>query len=87
MTNRTGAINGLVSLGLSLGESKVYTALYTNGTLEATPLAEIAEVPQSKVYSYLSSLEKRGIVSKIAIDGKPNLFNTISYNILYYGYL
>ena len=79
MTDRTSAINGLVSLGLSLGESKVYTALYTHGTLEATPLAEIAEVPQSKVYSYLSSLEKKGIVSKIAIDGKPNLFNAISY--------
>ncbi|MCE7736809.1 MAG: hypothetical protein GPJ54_18140, partial [Candidatus Heimdallarchaeota archaeon] len=49
------------------------------GTLEATPLATIAEVPQSKVYSYLSSLEKRGIVSKIAIDGKPNIYNSISY--------
>lgn len=79
MTNKASAIHGLVSLGLSLGESKVYTALYTNGTLEATPLATMAEVPQSKVYSYLSSLEKRGIVSKIAIDGKPNIYNSISY--------
>lgn len=79
MTDKTTAINGLVSLGLSLGESKVYTALYTSGTLEATPLAKFAEVPQSKVYSYLSSLEKRGIISKIAIDGKPNLYNSISY--------
>ncbi len=79
MTDKTGAIQGLVSIGLSLGESKVYTALYTSGTLEATPLATIAEVPQSKVYSYLSSLEKRGIVSKIAIDGKPNIYNSISY--------
>ncbi|MCE7734845.1 MAG: TrmB family transcriptional regulator, partial [Candidatus Heimdallarchaeota archaeon] len=53
MTDKISAIQGLVSLGLSLGESKVYTALYTSGTLEATPLATIAEVPQSKVYSYL----------------------------------
>ncbi|MFV2014270.1 MAG: TrmB family transcriptional regulator [Candidatus Heimdallarchaeota archaeon] len=79
MTDRNVAINALVSLGLSLGESKVYTALYTYDNLEATPLAKIAEVPQSKVYSYLSSLEKRGIVSKIAIEGKPNLYSAISY--------
>ncbi len=79
VVGKTIAINALASLGLNLGESKVYTALYTHGTLEATPLADVAEVPQSKVYSYLSSLEKRGIVSKNTIEGKPNQYNAISY--------
>ncbi|OLS21702.1 MAG: hypothetical protein HeimC2_32600 [Candidatus Heimdallarchaeota archaeon LC_2] len=77
--DKTSAIDALVSLGLSLGASRVYTALYVHGNLEATPLAELAGVPQSKVYSYLSSLQKQGIVSKVQIEGKPNVYEAVSY--------
>lgn len=73
-TTRQDAIQGLINLGLSLGEAKTFVALMQVGVAEATPLAEEAAVPQPKIYGYLRSLEERGLVVKTEITGKPNQF-------------
>ncbi|MHA2252348.1 MAG: TrmB family transcriptional regulator [Candidatus Kariarchaeaceae archaeon] len=84
MTQQTRevAIDGLVHLGLPSGEAKSYVALVEIGSSEATPLAQLANVPQPKIYSYLKSLEQRGFVYKTHIRGKPNLYKPKSYSLV-----
>lgn len=79
---REVAIDGLVHLGLPSGEAKSYVALVEIGSSEATPLAQLANVPQPKIYSYLKSLEQRGFVYKTHIRGKPNLYKPKSYSLV-----
>jgi sugar-specific transcriptional regulator TrmB len=79
---REVAIDGLVHLGLPIGEAKSYIALVENGSSEATPLAQLANVPQPKIYSYLKSLEQKGFVYKTHIKGKPNLYKPKSYSLV-----
>ncbi|MCD6464328.1 TrmB family transcriptional regulator [Candidatus Woesearchaeota archaeon] len=55
--------------GLNLYEVKIWTALLARGVSTAGELSDIANVPRSRAYDILESLEKKGfIVQKI---GKP----------------
>ncbi len=57
---------------LNLYEVKVWTALLSRGTSTAGELSTIADVPRSRTYDILESLEKKGfVVMKI---GKPIKF-------------
>ncbi len=58
--------------GLNLYQVKVWTALLSRGTSTAGELSNISEVPRSRTYDILESLEKKGfIVMKL---GKPIKF-------------
>ena len=57
---------------LNLYEVKVWTALLSRGTSTAGELSSISDVPRSRTYDILESLEKKGfIVMKL---GKPIKF-------------
>jgi sugar-specific transcriptional regulator TrmB len=57
---------------LNLYEAKVWTALLSRGTSTAGELSNISDVPRSRTYDILESLEKKGfIVMKL---GKPIKF-------------
>jgi sugar-specific transcriptional regulator TrmB len=54
---------------LNLYEVKIWTALLSRGTSTAGELSEISDVPRSRAYDVLESLEKKGfIIMKL---GKP----------------
>ena len=60
---------------LNLYEAKIWTALLSRGTSTAGELSSIGDVPRSRAYDILESLEKRGfILMKI---GKPIKFLAI----------
>jgi len=62
-------INQLKDFGLNSYESKIWTALLSRGISTAGELSDIANVPRSRSYDVLESLEKKGfIIMKI---GKP----------------
>jgi len=62
-------LNKLKDFGLNTYESKLWTALLSRGISTAGELSDIANVPRSRSYDVLESLEKKGfIVMKI---GKP----------------
>ncbi len=50
-------------LGLTLNEMKVYMLLLNSGPLTAKEISDYAEVPFSKVYIVLKSLEEKGWIS------------------------
>src|SRR3989338_10689759 len=55
--------------GLNIYEAKVWTALLSKGVASAGEIAEISDVPRSRTYDVLESLEKQGFaMQKI---GKP----------------
>ena len=57
---------------LNLYEVRVWTALLSRGTSTAGELSNISDVPRSRTYDILESLEKKGfIVMKL---GKPIKF-------------
>ena len=59
----------LKDFGLNSYESKLWTALLSRGTSTAGELSDIANVPRSRSYDVLESLEKKGfIIMKV---GKP----------------
>ena len=61
---------------LNLYEVKVWTALLSRGTSTAGELSTISDVPRSRTYDILESLEKKGfIVMKL---GKPIKFVAIN---------
>ncbi len=72
-------IKALTFLGLPLGEAKTYTSLVGEGSSQATRLAEIADVPQPKVYGYLESLVKKNYVTRQIKKGKPDTFTAVPY--------
>lgn len=62
-------ISQLKDFGLNSYESKLWTALISKGSATAGELSDIANVPRSRSYDVLESLEKKGfIVMKL---GKP----------------
>ncbi|MFC1691568.1 TrmB family transcriptional regulator [Nanoarchaeota archaeon] len=62
-------LSKLKDFGLNTYESKLWTALLSRGISTAGELSDIANVPRSRSYDVLESLEKKGfIVMKI---GKP----------------
>ena len=62
-------VNKLRDFGLNSYEAKIWTALLSRGVSTAGELSDIANVPRSRSYDVLESLEKKGfIIMKI---GKP----------------
>ncbi|RMF06525.1 TrmB family transcriptional regulator [Candidatus Woesearchaeota archaeon] len=62
-------LNKLRDFGLNTYESKLWTALLSRGVSTAGELSDMANVPRSRAYDVLESLEKKGfVVMKI---GKP----------------
>ena len=63
----------LAEIGLTERESKVYLALLELGSTTTGPLVKKSEVPNSKVYEILESLQNKGLVSWIT-KGKTKYF-------------
>lgn len=62
-------LNQLKDFGLNSYESKLWTALIAKGSATAGELSDLANVPRSRSYDVLESLEKKGfIMMKL---GKP----------------
>jgi HTH-type transcriptional regulator, sugar sensing transcriptional regulator len=62
-------LSKLKDFGLNTYESKLWTALLSRGISTAGELSDIANVPRSRTYDVLESLEKKGfIIMKV---GKP----------------
>jgi len=69
MIVRKEFLNKLRDFGLNTYESKLWTALLSRGVSTAGELSDIANVPRSRSYDVLESLEKKGfVVMKL---GKP----------------
>jgi sugar-specific transcriptional regulator TrmB len=69
-------IDKLSLFGLNSYESKLWAAMLSRGIATAGELSEIANVPRSRCYDVLESLEKKGfIVAKI---GKPLKYIAVS---------
>src|SRR3989344_4147353 len=69
MMNDSETIKRIKSLGLNTYEVKIWTALLSRGVSTAGELSDIANVPRSRSYDVLESLEKKGfVVMKL---GKP----------------
>ncbi len=69
MLIQKNTINQLRDFGLNSYESKLWTALLSRGSATAGELSDITNVPRSRSYDVLESLEKKGfIIMKI---GKP----------------
>jgi len=62
-------LNKLRDFGLNTYESKIWTALLSRGVSTAGELSDIANVPRSRSYDVLESLEKKGFI--IMKPGKP----------------
>ncbi len=62
-------LNKLKDFGINSYEAKIWTALLSRGVSTAGELSDIANVPRSRSYDVLESLEKKGfVVMKL---GKP----------------
>ena len=69
MIVQSDLLNKLKAFGLNTYESKLWMALLSRGVSTAGELSDIANVPRSRSYDVLESLEKKGfIMMKI---GKP----------------
>jgi len=62
-------IKKIKSLGINTYEVKIWTALLSRGVSTAGELSDIANVPRSRSYDVLESLEKKGFV--VMKPGKP----------------
>lgn len=69
-------LNLLKRLGLNQYESKVYTSLLFSGTSTAGEISEKAEVPRSRVYDVLNSLEDKGFA--LVESGRPVKYRGVS---------
>jgi len=63
----------LRELGLTQYETRAYLALLDKGAITASQVSEYAEVPYSKVYEVLASLEKKGW-TKAERGEKPDIW-------------
>ncbi|NQU79567.1 TrmB family transcriptional regulator [Candidatus Woesearchaeota archaeon] len=69
-------LNKLKDFGINTYESKLWTALLSRGISTAGELSDIANVPRSRSYDVLESLEKKGfIIMKL---GKPIKYVAVS---------
>jgi len=62
----------LHELGLTQYETRAYLALLDKGNLTASQISEYSEVPYSKIYEVLASLEKKGWIK--AERGRPSKY-------------
>ncbi|PCN50226.1 hypothetical protein B6U99_05535 [Candidatus Geothermarchaeota archaeon ex4572_27] len=65
----------LRAYGLSGYEAKAYIALAVNGPSTAKQVAELANIPYTKVYDTLSKLEAKGMAE--AIPGRPMKYRAV----------
>ena len=65
-------LNKLRDFGLNTYESKIWTALLSRGVSTAGELSDIANVPRSRSYDVLESLEKKGFI--LLKPGKPIIY-------------
>ena len=65
----------LEEIGLTAGERKTYLALLKLGLSSTGPIAKLAQVSRSKLYSILDKLEKKGLASHIE-DRKSTRLNS-----------
>ncbi len=78
MLIQKNTINQLRDFGLNSYESKLWAALLSRGTATAGELSDITNVPRSRAYDVLESLEKKGfIIMKI---GKPIKYLAVDPN-------
>ena len=70
------SLNLLKRVGLNQYESRIYSALLVSGTSTAGELSEVADVPRSRVYDVLTSLEKKGFA--IIQVGRPVKYVAVS---------
>ena len=69
-------LSKLKDVGLNSYEAKIWTALLSRGVATAGELSDIANVPRSRSYDVLESLEKKGfIIMKV---GKPIKYIAVS---------
>lgn len=71
----------LSDIGLNRWESRTYIALLRLGSTTTGPLVKKCGVPQSKIYSVLESLNKKGLVSYV-IKGKIKHFQASDPEII-----
>tara|TARA_Y100000310_G_C20581342_1_gene763148 strand:+ start:145 stop:933 length:789 start_codon:yes stop_codon:yes gene_type:complete len=69
-------LNKLKDFGLNSYESKLWVALLSRGVSTAGELSDISNVPRSRAYDVLESLEKKGFV--IVKVGKPIKYLAVS---------
>lgn len=65
----------LHEIGLSEYESRAYLGVLQSGTTTAKEISEAADIPQSRVYDVLESLESKGFVT--VQPGRPKKFGPI----------
>ena len=76
MIVQTEFLKKIKDFGLNSYEAKIWTALLSRGVSTAGELSDIANVPRSRSYDILESLERKGfIVMKI---GKPIQYLAVS---------
>lgn len=71
----------LLEIGLNRWETRAYVALLELGSTTTGPLAKKSNVPLSKIYPVLESLNKKGLVSYV-IRGKTKYFQAVDPEIL-----
>ncbi|MBD3204558.1 hypothetical protein GF327_09785 [Candidatus Woesearchaeota archaeon] len=71
-------LSKIKEFGLNTYESKLWAALLSRGVSTAGELSDIADVPRSRSYDVLESLEKKGFV--IMKLGKPIKYIAVSPN-------
>ena len=69
-------LNKLKDFGLNIYESKLWTALLSRGVSTAGELSDIANIPRSRSYDVLESLERKGFI--ILKLGKPIKYLAVS---------
>lgn len=76
MLVQSDLIKKIKDFGLNSYEAKIWTALLSRGVSSAGELSDISNVPRSRTYDVLESLEKKGfIIMKL---GKPIKYMAIS---------
>jgi HTH-type transcriptional regulator, sugar sensing transcriptional regulator len=71
-------LNKLKDFGLNSYESKLWIALLSRGVSTAGELSDISNVPRSRAYDVLESLEKKGFI--IVKVGKPIKYLAVTPN-------
>ena len=76
MIVQTELLKKIKDFGLNSYEAKIWTALLSRGVSSAGELSDISNVPRSRTYDVLESLEKKGFVMMKL--GKPIKYMAIS---------
>ena len=81
MIVETAFLDKLKQFGLNSYQAKLWTALLSRGVATAGELSDISNVPRSRAYDVLESLEKKGfIIMKI---GKPIKYIAVPIDLLH----